>query len=824
MAINAQAISQAVQHIRSVTGMNVRYAGGQWFVDLPGEPPATRPATGEVAATLNSILNQYSFTGSLNSPSRGATQAFPPGYTPRQPPSSFPAGGLYSPTGTLQPTSLTPPWQNYPGTFGAPAPGGPAGPPGGGSFSNSGAFGTVAAGAIGTTTSTVGGSGNNYLRFGAMAFGIVRVLRQIEQAGQVGAGAGSAIGKGITSALTDATKAGTQLAQAVIAGILQPFGATGKGIANIAGAAGHGLTGVVSGIGTLATAGLRAAGGVAGLGLGAAGAGIGAVVGGSVGGPTGAIAGAYVGSALATFVARGLEAIAQLFGGVIEGVGKLAGAFGELVTGVLQNLVDITRDLVNTITQYAGEVSKFSLRTGTPLGVANQAAQAAGAFGISRADALGGDQEYFLRRMTARGLLGVSGEPGSFDELRQIRATLGSQLRDSGPGGLPARTRIRAAGPYYEQALESGALTVPNDVFERQASRSQNMQGALGLSPEKIQQVAQNFNLLIASAEQFVELLKIKFADTLIPIIGGLLDKAIDYVSKNADQIGAYVIKAANYYGYDLPVAILKGVQVVLTGLGNALISLGAFGHGVADFVRGLDSGVGGIGDAISNVLGYIDPLINGMTALGQAMSLVGGIVETVVGLIVASTGAMSIIVGEMLHGITSLGSIALHGLGLGWLGDIETSLSGVFLDAAKTQTKMGADWFTTGSARVAGALSNAFNTNPSNLQGTFNDMRNRTANGRHDFAAAIDRGADSITGAGEYLKGTGVDKVQGIIDLLKVIHDAASQTANNTKATADNTDKTAQNIQPALLALMGRVAANFAEDTHFQLSRIPAG
>lgn len=509
---------------------------------------------------------------------------------------------------------------------------------------------------------------------------------------------------------------------------------------------------------------------VGGLGAGAsaiAGGAIGGIFGGGV---IGAKLGADAGVILSRLVNDAIHAVASIVSGIINLVGTLIQSIGS----GLHELISAGRDLIDTATKFADAVSHFSNRTGTPLGTAANAAYTGLAFGLQPSQTIGGSQESIITQYLGR-IAGVSVAYGSVEALRQIRSTFGTDP------GIAGRARIRAAG--YGSYLESGALTESNDVFNRQADRSQSLQGAFGLSGDQIQKISQDWGGLVDSAGQFVELLKVKFAGELIPYLSGLLDAAVQYISQNAGSIAGYVKFAVHWLAIDMPMALLKGIDGMAETLGKGLVSIGKFTIGFADFIRSFESGKEGFGNTVSQYLGFADAFINSIKTIGGALAQTAGLILQISGALLVIESAQLLVQGN----IVGAGLSAVRGAVLGYAG-----------------SKL------TGLGQVISSIPD------SNIRARFDKIRSNE--GGHIGAAA------------DYVQGIGNRIVDAGNDLPGTIHDKTStaetfitkldQIANNTAKIADATQGTRDNMQQAVNALLSQAAVQLATNTHFALSR----
>ncbi len=111
-----------------------------------------------------------------------------------------------------------------------------------------------------------------------------------------------------------------------------------------------------------------------------------------------------------------------------------------------------------------------------------------------------------------------------------------------------------------------------------------------------------------------------------------------------------------------------------------------------------------------------------------------------------------------------------------------------------------------------------------SNLGDAFDKARMSHGIGIDLLSGNIEKYSDMAKDAGTAMLGAGHDKIQSGIDMMQKFDDMIANLKGinkNTAETAKAAIATALGLNEAQANLVGRVLANIAEDTHFNLSRI---
>ena len=641
-------IAAAVAEIQRTDQRRISYRSGQWYVyAVPGPNglvylPTPAPAAPADAARWNVVLD--------------ATEA-------RLNPSPPPA----------QPTNW---WQRVAW--------GNNGTPSGGSGSGSGNGG----GAPG---------GRSVL---ARAGVVAATAYNIHQSGQSGEQAVTAVARGAASIVTGAFKAGADIGNAIIRGAMRPFGASGAAVAQFAEqltqTLGKTLSSALDGLTKIAGAG----GKVLGMGVGAIGAGAGAVVGGAIGllgGGVGAVPGALIGSIVGVALMKVTQAVGEMVGGVLSAVGSALGAVGEVVASTLRAIMDVAGDLTESTLKLSRAALELSQQSGLSLSAAASANNLLAGFGVRAGSVDGLNRNTFIQSAVSRAF-GVQGEQGSEGNLRSFRDKY-QQIADEGPLGL-LRAQMSARSMGMEALIPMANL--PQNIFNRQIERSQSMQQNFGMTPEKMQEAAQNFGTLTSTISHFADIIKAKIGSEVIPFIIEKVDAGIEWVGKNSPRIVDGIKGAVSWMIDELPGIIQNGTVAFLVGAQNFLHGVATVGHGLATMLRTFEGGQGLFSSIATGAALFFDTLSEGLR----------------------NAAAMAAVVAALAHNAYELSPVGIYnaakeGRGLQFENPVMAAAQS-FADTAKYQTDF------------AGALQNFQN---SRQVGKAADWIDRQANGVDAFA-----------------------------------------------------------------------------------------
>lgn len=425
---------------------------------------------------------------------------------------------------------------------------------------------------------------------------------------------------GIASGLGGVAAAGAAIAKTLAAAALQPFGATGQGIAGAVGAVGKGAMGLAGAGVSLVTDGLQTAGKMVGM-AGAAGLGtVGAVVGTLIAPGIGTAIGAVLGSGLAMLAAKVVETFTGMFGKIFATIGKFAGEVGKIMGEVLGAALKVAQDVIQSMLKFSQSVMNLSQRSGLSIG------QAAGAkinlmgFGLGdQAEGMYGQNVMFAGAINAA--YGVRGAPGSAENILSLRAAYQNRLAMMGGNPLLANQMLGAMG----QEGMMGVANMSEEQVKRQLARSSQMQSAFGMKPGEIASAQQDFGMLINSFMQFVELFKTKIGAEMLPMLTMMLDKVVAYVGENKDKIVAGIKSAVQWIVQELPAMVAHMAAAVIRHAGT-------LAGGLADMLDIISNFVGGLRnfqsssflDIFSTVLYAMDIYFEAVKRMGSLWLIVG--------------------------------------------------------------------------------------------------------------------------------------------------------------------------------------------------------
>lgn len=558
--------------------------------------------------------------------------------------------------------------------------------------------------------------------------------------------------------------------------------------------------------------------GIAGTGIGLGTAGAGALIGGIAGGGIpGALAGGTIGSTIGVLIAKGISAITGLIGSIVSMVTQLMGQFVHIIGSSLHVIIGIGEKLFDSLLKVTQIINQQHLRTGMPLGVGLGAAGFGASFGLSPEQSLAGAQGEYLHTQFAGMIAGVSAPFGSRAAFNQLRARFGRSLEDPGFGGAFSRSLVTQAG--YGEALASGALTLPQGLYNRQAARGDRIIGTFGITPDVIQKTQQDFGMLLASVKQFVEMLKIKIASELLPYLTKALDSAIEYMSAHAGDIVPMIQKAVGFIAHDLPIAILNGLKMIAEGTAWFLGVMSGFAHDLAGFFKGLQAGEEGFGDLIGNILKGFDYLsiafnewvkvqyasVNAVILLTGALKNAFEGMETLAQNFAAVMARAINAILTSLQAVTKLLPAGIRDK-LGTLPDFR--LAEPDFKLPKFQNPIG-DMITP-------------NTPTTDLFGAYENYRNS----KHPLNTSkmLDDIGDKLGNASKYITDNAIPFLDKSKDSVEQLRMAVME---NTNAVKQNTDKTNQNtdqMDAQTANIVSRTAAFIAEDYSQNLLGISTG
>lgn len=415
--------------------------------------------------------------------------------------------------------------------------------------------------------------------------------------------------KSIQSSMGDVAQAGRQITSVVASAVLSPFGQSGRAVGSIAESAVGGVAGIggalTGGIGSMAGAAGGLIGTAAGVGVGALGAGAGALLGSVMGiGPLlGGAGGMVIGTFLGMLVGKVLSAIAQLFAGVLEAAGKVAGELGRVIASGIQAAIDIIKDTLDALMGHARRIREITDNSGLSNRTASGALMNAQALGIPPQDAVGMFRGNAMLQSGRQALIGATGEPGSAEFFLSAQQRYQQLLTLTGSPAI-ANQVFRSAG--YGAMIPQ--MNMDPDLVSYGLGQSARMQGAFNLDPERIAQAGQQMEVLNGLFGQFVDLVKMKFAQELFPFLSGVLGRLIDYVSENSDKIVEFIQKSVVFLVEEVPPMIARSVAFTAGVLAQLAMLIGNFAEWLSDHLPEIASFFDFLIEKLSGFLGYLVP------------------------------------------------------------------------------------------------------------------------------------------------------------------------------------------------------------------------
>ena len=656
-----------------------------------------------------------------------------------------------------------------------------------------------------------------------------------DEAVDAGKQIGGALVHGLADAAGAALSTGAQLGEAVMQGVMSPLGQSGAEISKLAGSAMSAVGGIAQavfgGVSAVVESGLKLGGAVASSLMGALSSVGGAVMNGisQLGGTlmnglgslfsaAGPIAGQIlsgigsavtsIGSALMGAVTGLLSSLASAVVGAVTGllqaVGQIAGQLGQVALQGFQALVGIVQDVFGSAMQQAKQISSLSNQTGMSMESASKMTTDFGALGVD-AGSLGktfsgsGMSEEMMRRKGD--MYGVNDESGHLSA--EKFAGKYQEMKSSGPAGF-----MQAEAMRNNMGLTSpDMLRVANtDVgkIKQEQNYAKGMQSSLGVSPDVIKKFSEDFPALINRISEFVNMVKMRFASELLPVISGALTQVTQFISKNADGIAGGLKRGASWIVNDLPQMVLSGFSTML-GFGIGFLKgVSAIATTIADMLDSFANGDGIIYSIALGVATFIDYLSVGFRGLMQLLAPIGAILID----IVISAVDNFILLGQAIGTVLSV------------ILDFAASIPGVSslipqeaLDIAHGMRDM-EQIDVINPMDAFDAASNIGTSDAVGKLGDFQDGARAAGKWTREKVAAP---ADT---ASKYL-GEKQKSVDGVKDNLPKFTAALEKTAENTTAIADHTRKTAEAVHRQKVGdLSARMGAMMIQSWHRSQSR----
>lgn len=246
-------------------------------------------------------------------------------------------------------------------------------------------------------------------------------------------------------------------------------------------------------------------------------------------------------NALASTTAAAVNTTTALLRTVVSTITSSVGLMARTFIGVVGVIAAVTVAVVS-LGRAAADFSRniTALRDATGLGNMQAAGvmQRFGAFGVNPQQMLGSSQQNpAMFRMRA----GIYGLPGyeSPDFLPSLAGRYQSMARSGPLGQQMARQMLGNLEMDNPQVLQIANLPV-NRIREQQAS-VQNVSGALGLSPDALKQVAQDFDLLTNRVQSFGQITLAAIGQRLLPYLTRGLEIATRAIEQNGPRIGQLI-------------------------------------------------------------------------------------------------------------------------------------------------------------------------------------------------------------------------------------------------------------------------------------------
>ncbi len=305
-----------------------------------------------------------------------------------------------------------------------------------------------------------------------------------------------------------------------------------------------------------------------------------------------------VGAMAAGGVARAGVAVvgvaARVVGGVIGAIGgavKLGGGILlgglALVSGVLFGFVKVMSSLTREMTRIAREITSIRNNTGASTGKAMGgylSLRAAGLSGEGASAFLGSDS---MRGPIGRQIAGSFGLPDPLDP--RFAAQFARKSQSMSIFQRRAMADALSGGQASPELLQ--LQNTRPEIIEREQKYQSRIQGALGVTPEAIRRLSDEYPLLQNRVSMFTETVKMRFLSSMLPAMEQGLDKATAYLEANSGKIANAIQAGTRWLYVEFPFLLLRAARVGLSAAEMFVNGIYSIGDGIVNGLRAFEAG-----------------------------------------------------------------------------------------------------------------------------------------------------------------------------------------------------------------------------------------
>lgn len=607
---------------------------------------------------------------------------------------------------------------------------------------------------------------------------VMMTARNVTASRDAGGQAVQNIIDGANKAVGGAMEAGQKIGNTLLEAALTPFGKSGTAATSLANTLGNTIQsavhGVINGVGGFIKGGGKLVGAGAAIATGTAGGVLGGFIGagiGGVGAVPGIAIGAMVGSAIGLVAMKLVTTITGAIGGALGAIGEVFGKLGDMAAAGLKTVFDVLSDITQVTQQFSLAVMSVRNATGMTLNQSFGVAQRFGAFGIGP-QALSGMMQGpgmspMMFGMRAK-MFGVS----NYTDENFIANLAGNYQKDakSGPfGKMMADAKLKALFNGNVSPEMLATVNLPVDKIREQQKWTTDLYANMGLHSSTIKNFAQDWTMLMNRVQTFADVVRMRLAQELFPMLQSGLERATAWMSANAGKIADYIKSGVEWLYVEFPALLMNGMKSVL------LVARW--------FVGSFESVSRWIGQNAEQLLMAFDSILNG---LRQLVAFAAGV------------GAALIQFNKMPGMGSGQGrnrGTNVLGLGTGMPNGI--GIGNIFQGASAATAFMG-------------ARNNVLSLLPeSNLAAKYTGTLQRGALGAADAAHNIGDWLDQrLAGLEKTIASYDKDERRAAVRLLTDIKQSVEKVADNTGQTANHTRNFGVE---KWLALMGSVLAHQA-------------
>ena len=328
-------------------------------------------------------------------------------------------------------------------------------------------------------------------------------------------------------------------------------------------------------------------------------------------------------------VLGGIGAIGKTILGAIAAPIKLAVGLVSVAlalgASVLFGFFKTLSSIVREITAVARQITSIRNLTGTSVAKAQRgynALRAGGMSGEAASSFLGNDN---MRGGMGKNIARAYGLPDPTDpsfaaefarKSQKMNIFAARQMADTLSGGSASPELLQLANTSPER-------------LEREQKYNNRTQASLGVTPEMIRRVSDEFPLMLNRVSMFTEAIKTRFLATALPMMEKGMDWLTGMLQSKSGDIATAIQSGVKWLWVD-------GIQLIINGakfgvkafvwISNAILGMGDI---VVAALRSFQSGQGGFSDFITGVANAVDTFFDIMARVPAVFASIGALVES---------------------------------------------------------------------------------------------------------------------------------------------------------------------------------------------------